>query len=223
MSIDKAVKEWKARAKESQTLLEGLEAETREIAEQREYAHDAHSLLTDAQRGLDTVQGDKASTEAEMLQAMLTDDTEVLEGLRGRHASLTEREQSLQGEIRRLTGVVTSNTPDPSEVAALTTRLKQFSSPGVNDVVKAIRELEQGHARDVQERIQATVEQLPESDPREVHRALMELDESYRKNEGKSMEQYLADEDDKGNVQQATAMLASRLEARERRAVIAAR
>ncbi|QIN82498.1 hypothetical protein GBA63_07455 [Rubrobacter tropicus] len=223
MSIDKVTKDYKARVKASEAMLNELEARAAEIVEQREYADDARSLIEDVRTGLDSIQADKVSTEAEMLRAMALDDNESLVGLRERYASLAEREQRLQGEIRQLAGVVESNTVNPSELAALITRLKRFNSPSVDDVVKAIRENENSTAQDAQERVTATLELLPTPAPRTTHAALMELDEGYRMNDGATLEKYLRDEDDKGNSEQATAMLAARLEARDRRAVVAAR
>lgn len=180
MSIDKIVKEWKAQVKESQTVLERLEDEARKVAEMQGYAHDARSLIEDAVRGLETVQSDKASTETEMLTAMLTDDAETLEGLRERHASLTEREQALQGEIQRLTGVVEANTVDAGEVASLKAALHRFGASGGDELVQTVKALIKEHSDSLRARSEAAQELLPDVDSLTLLGALGEHTEAYR-------------------------------------------
>lgn len=118
---------------------------------------------------------------------------------------------------------IDENTPDPGEVAELTTHLKQFRTPGTSDVVKTIEAHHREHSQAAQERVQATLSQLPTPDPRSTHEALKAADEGYRTGEGATLDQYLHSEDEASRGEQATAMLAARLEARDRRAVIAAR
>lgn len=222
MSLDKALKTYKQGLKASDATLGELEDRARGFAAMEDSRRVAEQEFRTAQAELESVAASKEITKDELDEAVRFADPRA-DGLRDGYAELSDREQVLRDAMGDATKTIEQNTPNAGEIAELTTRLKQFRGPSAGDVVKAIQTHAQEHAQGTQERVQVALGKLPTIDPRSTHRALMALDEGYRKNEGASYEGFLRDEDEKGNSEAATATLASKLEARERRAVIRAR
>ena len=222
MGLDKVLKDYKNDLKASDATLKELEARAAEIAAMEDPREEAHRRFEEAQSQLEGVAFERERVKGELHEATILQDPQA-EPLRDRYIELSDREQELREQLGDLTWEIGRYIPDPGDIAELIARLKVFHGPDAGDVVQAIQTHAQQHSQGTQERVEAALSKLPIVDPRSRHAALMDFDKTYRENEGANIERYLADEDDKGNGEAATAVLASKLEARDRRAVIRAR
>lgn len=180
MSLDKAVKTYKARVKESQTVLEELEERAADYAERREYAEDASTLLEDAQTGLDALENEVQTLQGEVARATLADDTEAVRTLQERYRSLENERASLEGRVEQLRGVLEDNTLSPGDVAKLKAELQTCGASGGSELVQAVHELVEQDSGALRARADDAQGLLPDVDALTYLEALGSVSSAYR-------------------------------------------
>jgi hypothetical protein len=210
MSIDKELKSYKARVKESQTVLSGLEERVRQIAEMQETVRAAQVQSEDVKSELAQVQSDKARVKDELSEAAILQDPAVDE-LRADYVELTGREQVLQGELDRLSTAIDENTPNPDEVASLKAALRTFKGPNGSELIKAVQDLVEKDDKTLRERTQTAVTLLPDVENLTYLSALADADKSYS-DLYSTWSRHLEDERDLGRGEDAAKRLAYKME-----------
>ncbi len=171
MTVDKELKAYKQRVKDSRTSLELVQARAQEIADAKVQSEDARTSLTEVQSEIGSVTADKDLLREQVSEASILNDPGLSE-MTEQYKGLAERVDELEAEAVRLSKIIEDCTPDDEHVALLKAQLHTFNGADGSSLLKAVQDTVKANDDALREATRACESLLPSVESLAVLKAL---------------------------------------------------